>query len=222
MNTQRLCRANHRAAGFTLAEAAVTIAIVSIALLMVLQGLQRAKFNAFLTKQQKTAYELGIGLLGEVQAGLYRDELDTGMSGDFADQDEPDFSWELLLGDEVFSESNRDADAPFDNYAEQRRRDEEREREERDFGEDEDEEPEEPFEKIKIRVTFPPVGEAPNEVILERWVDWEEIYGEPEEEEVEDPGADPNAGGTGGNSGSAAGGTQTATAAGGLGVGGDR
>ena len=218
MLTLRTRRSRTNAAGFTLAEAAVTIAIVSIALLMVLQGLERAKYNALLTKQQKTAYELGVGLLGEVQAGLYREELDDEMSGDFADQDEPDFSWELLLGDEVFSDSNRDdSDAPFDNYAEQRRRDEEREREERDFGDDEEEEPEEPFEKIKIRVTFPPVGEAPNEIILERWVDWVEIYGEPEEEEPL-PG-EGNEGATGQNAGDTPG-TQPQTATGGGGGGG--
>ena len=53
--------------GFTLAEAAVTIAIVGIVLLAVMQGLQGAKMASLNVKNQKTAYELGTGLLGEIR-----------------------------------------------------------------------------------------------------------------------------------------------------------
>ena len=174
--------------GFTLAEAAVTIAIVSIVLLLVVQGLQSAKVSAFHTKSRKTAYELGVGLLGEVKAGLYREELDSGMSGNFADLEEPLYDWEIVLGDEVFDERD-DQDRPFDNFADRREREEENES---DADEDE-EEIEEPFEKIKVRVTFPVLNEdSPNDLVLEAWVPWDEVYGVDEEDEglLSDDGTD--------------------------------
>lgn len=168
--------------GFTLAEAAVTIAIVSIVLLQVVRGLQSAKLNAYHTKVKKTAYELGVGLLGEIKAGLYRDELDSGMSGTFADADEPEFLWDVAIGDDVFSDVD-DQGRPFDNFADRRERDRERE-EENDFGDDEDDEIEEPFEKIKVRVIYPVMDEdIENELVLEAWCPWEEIYGVDEEDE---------------------------------------
>ncbi len=49
-------------AGFTLAEIAVTIAIVALVLTMMLQGLEGAKYSAAHTRYRKTAYELGVGL----------------------------------------------------------------------------------------------------------------------------------------------------------------
>ena len=57
-----------RAGGFTLAEAAITIAIVAIVITMVLQGLEGAKQSAAHTRYRKTAYELGTGLLGDVHS----------------------------------------------------------------------------------------------------------------------------------------------------------
>ena len=83
-------------AGFTLAEAAVTIAIVALVLTMMLQGLEGAKFSAAHNRYRKTAYELGVGMLGEISAGIWREELDSGDQGyqgvDFCGQglvDEP-------------------------------------------------------------------------------------------------------------------------------------
>ncbi|MEL6431999.1 MAG: type II secretion system protein [Planctomycetota bacterium] len=165
--------------GFTLAEAAVTIALVSIVLLMVVQGLQSAKRSAYYTKQRKTAYELAVGLLGEVKAGLYREELDSGMRGNFADQDEPMFEWEVVLGDEVF-EDRDDEGRPFDNFADRR----DRENDRRDDSDEDEDEIEEPFEKVKVRVLYPVLDEdEENEIVLESWVPWVEIYGEDEEDE---------------------------------------
>ena len=43
----------------------------------------------------------------------------------------------------------------------------------------------EAFEKIKIRVTFPKYGDQRNEIELERWIPWEQVYGEIEEESEE-------------------------------------
>lgn len=199
-------------AGFTLAEAAVTIAIVAIVLVAVMQGLKGAEMAALHTKLQKTAYELGTGLLGEVRVGLYREELETGMSGDFSDQEEPMFRWEISLGEDVFSDSDDDEDRPFDNFQDRREREEELE-DERDseFTDEDEEEVEEPFEKVKIRVTYPPVQEYPTEMILEAWVPWEEVYGVDEEEEAAE-GAETTQAGAGG---AAAGGQAPGAAAGG-------
>lgn len=189
--------------GFTLAEAAVTIAIMAMVLLMVVQGLQGAEQAAYYTKMKKTSYELAVGLLGEVQAGLYREELDDGMNGNFADLDYPDITWEIALGDEVFA-GDDDQDRPFDNLAARRQREQEREDEESSgigSEEEDDEELEEPFEKIKVRVTFPVRDEDyDNETILESWVPWEQVYGPSEEEEAAE-GAPGDGGETGGGEG---------------------
>ncbi|MEE2939888.1 MAG: prepilin-type N-terminal cleavage/methylation domain-containing protein [Planctomycetota bacterium] len=178
----------HRRAngGFTLAEAAVTIAIVGIVLLAVMQGLQGAKMASLNVKNQKTAYELGTGLIGEIRVGLYREELESGMTGDFAEQEEPDFRWEVTLGDDVFTDADDSAERPFDNLQDRRDREEERENSsDSRFTDDEDEEAAEPFEKVKVRVTYPAVEEYPTELLLEAWIPWEEVYGPEEEEELD-------------------------------------
>lgn len=172
--------------GFTLAEAAVTIAIVGIVLLAVMQGLQGAKMASLNVKNQKTAYELGTGLLGEIRVGLYREELESGLTGDFAEQDEPEFRWEVSLGDDVFTEGEDDADRPFDNLQDRRDREEDRENSsDSRFADDEDEDAAEPFEKVKLRITYPAVEEYPTELLLEAWIPWVEVYGPEEEDELE-------------------------------------
>ena len=173
-------------AGFTLAEAAVTIAIVGIVLLAVMQGLQGAKMASLNVKNQKTAYELGTGLLGEIRVGLYREELESGMTGDFAEQEEPDFRWEVTLGDDVSTDAGDGSEErPFDNLQDRREREEDRENSsDSRFTDEEDEEATEPFEKVKIRVTYPLVEEYPTELLLEAWIPWVEVYGPEEEEEL--------------------------------------
>ncbi len=170
--------------GFTLAEIAVTIAIVALVLTMMLQGLEGAKYSAAHTRYRKTAYELAVGMLGEISAGLWQEELDTGMTGSFADLDEPDYYWEVALGDEALSakdEQNQDPDRPFDNYA--ARRDWKEDQSSSEF-DDEDEEAEEPFEKIKLRVTYPQLSSYPSDLTLELWVRWDQVYGVDEEDEL--------------------------------------
>ncbi|MEM8712451.1 MAG: prepilin-type N-terminal cleavage/methylation domain-containing protein, partial [Planctomycetota bacterium] len=182
-------RSPKSSAGFTLVEAAVTLAIVAIVLVTILKGMEGSKLTAFHTKQKKVAYELGMGLIGEFSVGLWREEIEPGLTGSFAEQDEPDFFWELALGEEVFEETNDDTERPFDNFA--ARRDwEERNRSETEEEEMEDGEIEEPFEKIRVRVTFPQLKDFTNELILEAWVPWEEVYGPSEEEASEADAAD--------------------------------
>ncbi|MEM6672662.1 MAG: hypothetical protein AAF726_07440 [Planctomycetota bacterium] len=192
-------------AGFTLAEAAITIAIVAFVVTVMLQGLEGAKTSAAHTRYLKTAYELGNGMLGEITAGLWSEEIESGMTGTFADLDEPDYGWEIALGDDMFEETgDQDDERPFDNYA--ARRDWESDQ---DDDEDEDEEDTEPFEKVKLRVRYPKLGDYPDELVLELWAPWDQVYGADEEEEAfgsegQDDGAggnQPPVGGGGGGGG---------------------
>ena len=63
---------------------------------------------------------------------------------------------------------------------------EEMEEEYEDDDEEEDEETNEPFEKVRIRVTFPQLSERPAEYVVERWIPWDQVYG-PDEEDRDDP-----------------------------------
>ena len=47
---------------------------------------------------------------------------------------------------------------------------------------DEEEDAEEPYEKIRVRVTFPILSEYSNQLELERWIPWDQVYGEEEDE----------------------------------------
>lgn len=186
-------------AGFTLAEAAVTIAIVAIVLTVMLQGLEGAKFSAAHNRARKTAYELGTEMVGLISAGQWQDEIESGLTGSFAEQDEPDFYWEIALGEDALIEEVDDGtERPFDNYKARREWDDSQ-----DDDEDEDEENEEPFEKIKLRVNYPKFSDFPDELILERWIPWDQVYGPSEEDllEQEAQGAAGAAGGGGGGGG---------------------
>lgn len=192
--------------GFTLAEAAVTIALVAVTLTVLLQALEGSKLQAANTRDQKIARELALDTLSRIEAGMWQEELDFVRSGDYAEEGHPNFWFELAVGDEAFRDADYgDPDAPFDNWA--HREELEREREfEADRNEDEDEEPTEPFEKVRIRVTFPEYGDLKSELTLERWIPWIQVYGEDEEQEDDGQGetGTPNegSGGAGGRGGS--------------------
>ncbi len=171
--------------GFTLAEVAITLVIVGMTLLWVLEGLNNAKMTAAHTHNAKIAAELAMQTLGEVEAGLYWDEIDdTGLAGNYAEEGYETFVWEIVLGDEAFFDSTMDdqeGTLAFDSWKYQRELEEGR-----DEDSDEDEEDvEEPYEKVKIRVTFPQYTEQTAEVVLERWIPWKQVYGQDEEEEAE-------------------------------------
>ena len=42
--------------------------------------------------------------------------------------------------------------------------------------EEEEEEDEEPYEKVRIRITFPLLSEYSNQLELERWIPWDQVY----------------------------------------------
>lgn len=195
--------ANKRRSGFTLAEAAVTIAIVALTLTAVMESLERAKLKAAHTQLEKTAKELGMMTLGAIESGMWWDDIESGRSGSYADNEYPNFYWELALGEETFIEvEDNEQGSGFDNWAHNRELALEREYSSSSSNDDdEDEEAMEPYEQVRIRITFPKLREYENEVILERWVAWEQVYGEDEEEEGEGDGegAGNAQGSTGGN-----------------------
>lgn len=158
----------HGRRGFTLAEIAVTIVIVGIGLVLVLQGLNTAKITAAQTRNSKLARELALFTLGQVESGLYQDDIKQGLAGNYSDMGYTAFSYEVLVGDAAFRE--RDPNSPFDSWQPTEKELEQKQKEEED-------EITQPFEKVKIRVTFPKYGEYSNELILERWMPWEQVYG---------------------------------------------
>ena len=170
--------------GFTLVEVALTILIVGLGLVLILQGLNKVKMTAAHTANLKQARELGLLTLGRIEAGYYTDDL-YDIPASYAEDGRPDFYLEVLLGDESFIES--DTEGRFDYWADQRERElERRDRENRldDDPVESDEEVREPYERVQIKITFPKIQEYKNELILERWIPWDQVYGPPEDEEL--------------------------------------
>ena len=149
-----------RASGFTLAEAAITIAIVGIGLAFSVQALNGAAQTAAHTQRMKIARELGVEMLGEIAAGLWWDDLETTRYGTFATKDRPNYTWELALGDEQLEAARTDQPDQwegqrFDNW--QYRREQEALNSGYSSAEDMDEEEEavEEYEQLRLRVSFP-------------------------------------------------------------------
>ncbi|MFN0008176.1 MAG: type II secretion system protein [Planctomycetota bacterium] len=179
-----------RTSGFTLAEVAVTIVIVGIGMLLVLQGLNTAKMTAAQTRNVKLSRDLALLTLGQVASGQFQEEIENGLSGTYAEEGYPQFSYEVLVGDDAF-DSAAEQDGSFDTWRHQQQLKEEREAERARESEDEEDpkESEEPFEKVKIRVTFVPKiridnTELKNEIVLEEWMPWKQVYGESEDAEA--------------------------------------
>ena len=61
----------------------------------------------------------------------------------------------------------------------------EREEEDRRLSDEDDEEIVEAFEKVKLRVTFPRTKQFRNDLVLESWMEWDQVYGSDEEDEEE-------------------------------------
>ena len=181
--------------GFTLAEVAVTIALVGLALAWMLQVLNASKLTAAYSRNLKLSRELALLTLGQIESGVYADDIDSDrIEGSYAEEGYPDFFFEAVIGDENFRPDPNDERA-FDNW--QHERDQ---KERKSTSEDEEsEEAEQAYEKIQVKVTFPKIQELKNEYVLERWIPWKQLH--PEEEEAEGDGTDPNATGDGGSGG---------------------
>lgn len=175
--------------GFTLAEAAITIAIVGLCLTYSVQALRSATITAANTQQRKIARELAIRTLGDIASGQWWDEIELERQGSYADLDYPNYSWELAVGDDEFPtpEDWEEGDdyMPFDSLQHKQELQDDRDR---DAGIEEDDEAVEPYERLRIKVGYPslPGVEADNYVILERWIPWIQVYGPDEEEAVPD------------------------------------
>lgn len=171
-------------AGFTLAEAAITIAVVGIALSYTLKSLNNATFTAAQTRNVRLARELGMMTLGEISAGLWWDEIEFTRTGSYAEQDYPNYYFEIAVGDEEFVETDdlNDGETPFDNWAHR----EELRQQDEDYDPDAESEEVQPYEKVRIKIQFPKLADFNNEITLERWIPWQQVYGAEEEEVTAD------------------------------------
>ena len=100
----RTCRLASARRGFTLAEVAVTIVIVGIGMLLVLQGLNTAKMAAAQTRNLKLSRELALITLGQIASGQFQDEIQKGLQGSYAEEGYPDFAYDVVVGDDTFSD----------------------------------------------------------------------------------------------------------------------
>lgn len=194
--------------GFTLAEVAVTIALIGLALAWMLQVLNASKLTAAYSRNLKLSRELALLTLGQLESGQFSDDLDDErFEGTYAEEGYPDFSFEVVLGDENFRPDPTDQRA-FDNWEAERQRREREQRSEEDADSEENEE-DPAYEKIQIKVSFPKVQDMRNEYILERWLPWRQLH--PEDAESAESGAEGTDGGsntgtgTGTNSGAGGG-----------------
>jgi hypothetical protein len=155
----------------------VTIAIVGVVLVFAVQGLNNSMFQAANTRDLKVARELGLFKIAQFESGLYSEDIENHMAGDFSEQEYPGFFWEVVLGDEQFDEDDDEEDTGrFNSWAP----------DEDEEDEEVDEDAEEPFQELRVKVTFNGPKDAPKEVILERWVTWSFLYGEEETEDTDD------------------------------------
>lgn len=178
--------------GFTLAEVAVTIAVVGLALVWMLQALNTAKVTAAHTRNMKLARELALLTLGQIESGLYADEItDERIEGTYAEEGYPSFSFEAVIGEGNFRPSPDDP--AFDNWLEERRQAE-------DAADNDEDEVEQPYDKVQIRVEFPPLVDLPHELVLERWLPWDQLHPS-DEDETSGDGTDTGSSGSGGSSG---------------------
>ena len=178
--------ARKRDSGFTLAEVAVTIVIVGTMLIYLLQGLSGTKLLAAQTRNNKLSRELALAKLGQVGSGLFQEDIDKGLTGTFADEGYPDFSYEVVVGDENFVDDHGDAgnisDEHFDNWNQPNL--------DKQKSKDPNEEPvEKPFEKVKIRVVSPKIQDFSNRLTLEQWFPWVQVYGEKKDDKQGQPGS---------------------------------
>jgi len=166
-------------AAFTLVEVAVSLVIIGVTLTLCLQGLQIAKQQAAHTRNLKLARELGVMTLGQIESGLYAEELQSGYSETYAQEGYDEFQFEILLGDDEFEDEEHGEDrGDYHDAFEDRRR-----RREEEASANDDDEIAEPYERVKLRVYFPKVHNYRNYLDLESWMVWEQVYGPDEDDE---------------------------------------
>ncbi len=187
-------RLSTKVSGFTLAEAAITIAIVGLSLTFSVKVLKSATITAAHTQHRKIARELALQTLGEIAAGQWWEEIELEHQGSFAENDYPEYEWELALADEEFPTYDEGAEEdweqrPFDSLREKQEREDDYNREN---GIEEDEEAAEPYERVRIKVRYPslPGIDTENFLVIERWIPWVQVYGPDEDAEVNEGALD--------------------------------
>ena len=174
--------------GFTLAEVAVTLAVVGLALVWMLQALNTAKVTAAQTRNVKLARELALLTLGQLESGQYREEIDDDeVQGTYAEVGYPDFSFQAVIGEANLPPPANDP--AFDNWLEERRQ-------AQDKKDDKEEEVEQAYERVQVRVTFPQLLEMPNELVIERWLPWSLVHPSEEDQTAQAQGDAPASGGS--------------------------
>ena len=138
--------------------------------------------GAVLSWRTGLADSVALSLQGGALSGALGDEDSTGpgwigRAEAFAEWGQS-LDWELALGEDALAEATDDdgTERPFDNYAARR------DWEDSQDDDEEDEESTEPFEKVKLRVSYPKFSDYPQELVLERWIRWEQVYGPSEED----------------------------------------
>ena len=186
-----------RAAGFTLAEVAVTLLIVGMCLMYVLQGINTAKMTSLDTHQKKVAREMATLTLGRLEAGMFWEDLELGddmLEGNYAEEGYEDYSFELLLGEDREFSVRLDSDkgvwdeppvsdtTAYREYQERQRA--------MDEGTDEaEDEAVQPYEDVRIRVYLDTDAEYRVLITLERRLPWTLVYGEEDAATAEEGGA---------------------------------
>ncbi len=171
----------HRArSGFTLAEAAITIAIVGLTITYTLQALTSAQTTAAHTHELKLAREMALRTLGEIATGQYQAEMNDVITGTFPEDEAPFMQYQIAFGDATLP-SHGD---PRDDYGRERIDNWENRRQWEDQRSDSDEdEAEEEYEIVRIRVIFPKHSEELDDFIeFEAWIPWDQVYGADEQE----------------------------------------
>ncbi|MCP5024387.1 MAG: hypothetical protein GY930_21785 [bacterium] len=167
----------HGRAGFTLAEAAITIAIVGLTITYTLRALTAAQTTAAHTHEVKLAREMALRTLGEVSTGQFLVDSGEVLTGTYDEEIAPFMAYEVAFGDATLPTRTHDdeRERSFDNWQAR-----DQYRQENNLEEDLDGE-HEPFEKVVIRVSFPKHSDLPDFIELESWIPWEQVYGLDEE-----------------------------------------
>jgi hypothetical protein len=151
----------------------VALAIVSMFVVGLVLSLNRSAVTQAQVRNLKVARELGLYTLGQIEAGLYWEEIDDQIVGTYADLGFPDFSFEAAIGDQGFDSDLDETSDRYDPWAD-----------DEDDDSDDEEEVEEAYEQVRIKVSFFKLESYKNELELERWIPWEQVYG-PSEEDAE-------------------------------------
>ena len=171
----------NKRAGFTLAEAAITIALVGLTITYTLQALSSAQTTAAHTHELKLAREMALRTLGEIATGRYQAEMNDVIQGSYPEDEAPYMRYQIAFGEATLPRHGDPRDEydrnTVDNW-------ENRRRWEDDQSDGEEDTTEEDYEVVKIRVIFPKHSEELDDFIeFEAWIPWDQVYGAEEENE---------------------------------------